>query len=782
MAILRSTQVTGSVAISQDLTVTGSIHGTVDKALVADKADALDASKDYAVKGLTVGGDLTVNGNVTYVGATNLQVKDKNIELNVANGKAGSTLAAADGAGITVKTTDGAFGAVESVGNDANDAVIYLDATTKSWKSNIPFDVTVKGTSENAKEAEHAKSADSATTATTADKTKASLTAGTGIKSFTFNGSAAATVAVDDAHIQSVAKAVKVDSAAAADSATNAATAAKVANALTIDTTSDSELSFSSTAKSFNGSAAATLKLDLSGIKKDISDSKDAISTLQSEKSSYATKADITASNSRIASIEAKTGSYDGYAAKIEANTTAASNAQKTADSKIASVEGSGVISVVTDAETHKATVSLKTANDGNVKFGTNTAGALTASVSIPAATVTGVASGDKILSLTDKNLSATLKINYAEKGTTKGLTAKPVVQLLGIGDDVISEIDATNFIKDGMLQSAELITNEKGGKTIHFVFNTDAGSKTIDVDVTDLVDTYTGGTGIVITNNVVSIADTVATKTFANTAASVSASAVKAAIDKYTVNGQSQSEGEWTVDGAHVTVGGTGADSGSTVAKAIQDIRTLAQGAVDKAGVTSFGGKTGAISIPASSSSNGTINFTVNAAGTMSAAMAGIDASAFHAEGYYATPGNVDTKIAAVASEASNTAANAGAAASSQIRVTVSQSAAKVSAVTVNAPTFATAAELTATNNAVTSASSVANAAKAQSDTNKADIATLKAATGSYIDTSATAQTKVGDLTVKTMKSNTSVISSGSKTVTLRVDATSGDLEFVFA
>lgn len=52
--------------------------------------------------------------------------------------------------------------------------------------------------------------------------------------------------------------------------------------------------------------------------------------------------------------------------------------------------------------------------------------------------------------------------------------------------DDVIDEIDATDFIKDGMVDNVELI--EMSGDTyLHIVFNTDAGKETIDINIGDL-------------------------------------------------------------------------------------------------------------------------------------------------------------------------------------------------------------------------------------------------------------------------------------------------------
>ena len=63
--------------------------------------------------------------------------------------------------------------------------------------------------------------------------------------------------------------------------------------------------------------------------------------------------------------------------------------------------------------------------------------------------------------------------------------------------ENTIDEIDATAFVKDGMLDKAELIKNPEGqqaGTYIVLTFNTDAGKDVIYVNVTDFIDTYTNG------------------------------------------------------------------------------------------------------------------------------------------------------------------------------------------------------------------------------------------------------------------------------------------------
>lgn len=73
-------------------------------------------------------------------------------------------------------------------------------------------------------------------------------------------------------------------------------------------------------------------------------------------------------------------------------------------------------------------------------------------------------------------------------------------------GQNVVDTIDATDFIKDGMLDSVSVI--EISGETyLSFVFNTDSGKEAINIKVSDFAGLYSAGSGISISNdNVVTI------------------------------------------------------------------------------------------------------------------------------------------------------------------------------------------------------------------------------------------------------------------------------------
>lgn len=69
-------------------------------------------------------------------------------------------------------------------------------------------------------------------------------------------------------------------------------------------------------------------------------------------------------------------------------------------------------------------------------------------------------------------------------------------IKLFGQNEEAISEIDASDFIKDGMLNYVELVQDPEGeeaGTYLKLVFNTDAGKQPILVNVTRLVNQYDG-------------------------------------------------------------------------------------------------------------------------------------------------------------------------------------------------------------------------------------------------------------------------------------------------
>lgn len=98
-----------------------------------------------------------------------------------------------------------------------------------------------------------------------------------------------------------------------------------------------------------------------------------------------------------------------------------------------------------------------------------------------------------------DKSINVPLGLVYDSDAKKINLTQ-------GEADDatIIDTIDATDFIKDGMLDSAELVTDPEGqtaGTYIKLTFNTDVEKEDIYINVTSLIDTYTGDKYITVEN-----------------------------------------------------------------------------------------------------------------------------------------------------------------------------------------------------------------------------------------------------------------------------------------
>lgn len=101
---------------------------------------------------------------------------------------------------------------------------------------------------------------------------------------------------------------------------------------------------------------------------------------------------------------------------------------------------------------------------------------------------------GDNVLAYSAADgLSASVSLSYDVEGKK--------IKLVGKEGANLGEIDATAFLKDGMLESASFENNK-----LIFVFNTDAGKTQIEVPVADLVDEYTAGNGLALSGKEFSV------------------------------------------------------------------------------------------------------------------------------------------------------------------------------------------------------------------------------------------------------------------------------------
>lgn len=102
--------------------------------------------------------------------------------------------------------------------------------------------------------------------------------------------------------------------------------------------------------------------------------------------------------------------------------------------------------------------------------------------------------SNDKVLTQSNDGLFADIKLSWDK---TQGL------KLIGKNSIVITTIPATDFIKDGMLDNA---TYDEETHKITLTFNTDAGKQPVELNLSDLVDTYEASNGLELTGKVFSI------------------------------------------------------------------------------------------------------------------------------------------------------------------------------------------------------------------------------------------------------------------------------------
>lgn len=108
------------------------------------------------------------------------------------------------------------------------------------------------------------------------------------------------------------------------------------------------------------------------------------------------------------------------------------------------------------------------------------------------------IASGDKVLSQSESGLASTLKLDYVKE--------EKKVYLKGLEDVVISEIDATDFVADGFLDSVAYSTESGEENILVFTWNTTAGKTATKIDLSRYIDTYLAGDGLALDS---------ATKTF---------------------------------------------------------------------------------------------------------------------------------------------------------------------------------------------------------------------------------------------------------------------------
>ena len=471
-----------------------------------------------------------------------------------------------------------------------------------------------------------------------------------------------------------------------------------------------------------NGHITRSVKDEIDALKGQVTGSAGDIETLQTEIAKKANKADLDSTNAAVTKAQ-----EDATAAAAVAEA-----AQNAADEKVASVVAGTAITV--DSSTATApVVNIKLAEtQGNVKL--DIANGLKASIDATevekVTAVNGVAANDNFLTLgADKLISAAASLKYVKTEATGSDPAKYEIQLIGKNNQVVSTINASDFIKDGMVKTVNF---DEATKHLTITFNTDAGHDAIDVDLTKLVDTYKSGKGLALApDGTFSIDEAVvATKEWATSAfdANGAAAGVKTAVDAYTINGKALASANITLGGADITVGGESSQKDSTVAVAFKKLEDKVATVEEKAGVTSIGGQAGAISVKNGQTSNGSINLSVSTGKELSATIVGLKSAAYTEASAYDTSGSaaaVDAKLTEATASLSTTISENAAKAAQDVKDAKTELQGKIDSLEGTGATDE--------NPTVKRADAIANAAKDRADKafNKAGTAATEAING---------------------------------------------------
>ena len=116
----------------------------------------------------------------------------------------------------------------------------------------------------------------------------------------------------------------------------------------------------------------------------------------------------------------------------------------------------------------------------------------------------------EAVEALAESKADKTELSEYARKANTSIDYNSTTKKITLDADGYTTQIDATAFIKDGMVDNARY---DEQTKMIVITFNTDAGKEPISVDVASLFNQYTAGTGLILDNAEFSVDTTVIAK-----------------------------------------------------------------------------------------------------------------------------------------------------------------------------------------------------------------------------------------------------------------------------
>ena len=192
-----------------------------------------------------------------------------------------------------------------------------------------------------------------------------------------------------------------------------------------------------------------------------------------------ALETDNATNKSDIAALKLRADGHDTRLTAIETLNTEQSTQLQNLTTRVVAVEAHGT-----------AITNLTTAVNKN----TEDIGKINASINGLA--VKSVVEGDLVLAADDNGaLSTTINLGYD--------SVNKKIKLTGIEGALISEFDASEFVKDGMIDS---VAYDSATKKMTITWNTSAGKDATVVDMTGLVDTYTAGSGLALVENEFSV------------------------------------------------------------------------------------------------------------------------------------------------------------------------------------------------------------------------------------------------------------------------------------
>lgn len=130
--------------------------------------------------------------------------------------------------------------------------------------------------------------------------------------------------------------------------------------------------------------------------------------------------------------------------------------------------------------------------------------------ITIPKPPVKNILTKDsgQILTLsTDGLLDTELELEYVSANPDTNTQA--TLRLKGVGGTVVSSIDATSFVKDGMIDNVILDgpkNEETGSKYLQITWNTDSGKEVVRLNVSELFNPYSAGNGIHLSGTTFSV------------------------------------------------------------------------------------------------------------------------------------------------------------------------------------------------------------------------------------------------------------------------------------